>query len=178
MTALESYVEQELMWSPSRNAKRTYELVARDQTLATLTQPSLWREKRVGESAEGAWTFARMGVWRPRIVIADANTGAEVATLERSAWSGKGTLTLPDGRSFAWRSGNLWQSKWVWLDEADQPVMRFRQLGTFRTRCGVTIDAPSAEPHLMLLAMLGWFLMLVNQADAAAATSATIGAGV
>lgn len=178
MEALQSYVGQELMWSPSRTAKRTYELMAGDQALATLAQPSLWRESRVGQSAEGAWTFARMGVWRPRIVIADANTGAEVASLERSAWSGKGTLTLPDGRGFAWRSGNMWQSKWVWLDEAGQPVMRFRQFGVVKTRCGVTIDSSSAEPHLMLLAMLGWFLMLVSQADAAAATSATIAAGV
>lgn len=132
----------------------------------------------MGQSADGAWTFARVGIFRPRIVIADATTGTEVASLERSAWKGKGTLTLPDGRGFSWRSGNLWQSKWAWLDEAGQPVMRFRQLGTLKTRCHVTIDSPDAEPHLMLLAMLGWFLMLVNQADAAAigATAATTAA--
>lgn len=176
MEMLAAYAGQEVTWTPSPAAKRTYELRAGADVFATLTQPSWWRQDRIGVAADGQWTFARVGVFRSRLVITDTTSGVEAASFTSSGWTGKGELTLPDGRSYQWSSGSVWGSKRVWLDETGQPVLRFRQYGVLRWQCAVTVEPRAAtEPHLTLLAMLGWYLMLLANDDAAAMT-ATIAA--
>lgn len=173
MGMLQQYAGQDLVWESSRTAKRTYELHAGDQMLATLTQPSAWNQRRAGSSDEGAFTFARVGFFKQRIAITDATSGAEVASMPPAGWSRQTTLNLPDGRTYYWRKSSFWGTKWTWLDSAEQPLMSFKQVGAFRVRCGVTIEPTAAtDPHLALLAQLGWFLMLLAQADAAASSAA------
>lgn len=174
MGMLQHYAGQELVWESSRTAKRTYELRAGEQVLATLTQPSAWNQRRVASSDEGTFTLARVGFFKQRIVIADAISNAEVANMPPSGWSGKGTLTLPDGRIYHWRKSGFWGMKWTWLDSAEQPLMSFKQIGGFRARCAVTIEpAAATDPHLALLAQLGWFQMLLARDDAANSAAAS-----
>ena len=176
MGPLVTYAGQDVTWTPSSTAKRTYELRAGDDVLATLTQPRWWRQDRVGAAADGQWTFARAGVFRSRLVINDATSGVEAASFTSSGWTGKGALTLPGGSRYQWSSGNVWGSKRVWLDETGQPLLRFRQSGVLRWQCAVTIEPHAAtERHLTLLAMLGWCLMLLSNDDAAT-VAATVAA--
>jgi len=178
MDPLQDYVGQDLMWTPRNVSGREHELRAGETVLARLVRPSLWRERRIGTAANGSWAFARAGFWCTRVVVTDEQSGAEVASLARSGWSGKGTLTLPDGREYRWRNGSVWGSKWTWLDTGDQPLMRFKQTGAFKVRCTVVIEpAAAGDPHLTLLAMLGWYLMVLARADAAAASSAVVASG-
>jgi hypothetical protein len=177
MGTLQQYTGQELIWESSHTAKRTYELRAGEQMLATLTQPSTWNQRRTGSSDEGAFTFARVGVLRQRIVITDAASGAEVANMPPSGRGRDSIITLPDGHTYFWRKSNTWGTKWTWLDSAGQPLMSLKQTGGFTIRCAVTIEPTAAtEPHLALLAQLGWFQMLLAQADIVAASAATTGA--
>ena len=177
MESLTSLAGRELTWAPSRTARRTYELGMDGQIVATLYQPSGWRQDRVAVTTDGRWRFARVGVLHQRLVIADADTGAEVARMERSDWTRNGTLTLPDGKQYQWRSGGAWGSKWVWLDAAAQPLLHFRQSGVVRLQCAVTVEPQAAsEPHLALLVALGWYLMLLTRDDNAAIIAATTSA--
>ena len=178
MESLSNYAGRELIWAPARTAKRTYELRVDDHILATLSQPSAWRQNRVAVSADGRWSFARVGFFRQRLVIADADTGAEVASMSSQDWKRQGTLTMPDGRRYEWRNGSFWGSKWAWLDESGQPVMHFKQFGSFRLQCAVVIEPQAAsDPRLTFLAALGWYLMLLAHQDSVvAATAATTAA--
>lgn len=177
MESLTSIVGRKLIWSPSRSTKRTYELGMDGQILATLYQPSIWRQERLGVTASGRWRFARIGVFRQRLVISDADTGAEVAQMARSAWTRSGTLTLSDGKQYQWRSGSFWGTKWVWLDAAEQPLLHFRQFGALRLQCTVTVEPQAAsDPHLALLMTLGWYLMLLMREETAAGVATTAGA--
>lgn len=179
MGMLQQYTGQELIWESSHTAKRTYELRAGDQVLATLTQPSAWNQRRTGSSDEGAFSFARVGVFRQRIVITNATSGAEVANMPPSGRSRDSIVTLPDGRTYFWHKANVWGTKWAWLDSTEQPVMSFKQSGGFTIRCEVTIEpAAATDPHLALLAQLGWFQMLLAQADIAATSAAATSVAV
>lgn len=174
MGTLQQYAGQELIWESSTTAKRTYELHASEHILATLAQPSAWNQRRIGTSDEGQFTFARVGFFRQRIVIADATSDAELVSIPSAGWSRQATLTLPDGRTYHWRKAGFWGTTWTWLDGSEQPLMTLRQFGAFRVRCAVTIEPAAAiEPHLALLAQLGWFQMLLIQADTIAATAAS-----
>ena len=177
MESLTNFAGRELFWTPSRTEKRTYELGMDGRTVATLYQPSIWRQERVAVTAGGRWRFARVGFLRQRLVISDADTGAEVAQIARSAWTRSVTLTLSDGKQYQWRSGSFWGSKWVWLDAAKQPLLHFRQFGVLRFQCAVMVEPQAAsDPHLALLMTLGWYLMLLMRADTAAVVATTAGA--
>lgn len=174
MGMLQQYAGQELIWGSSHTAKRTYELRAGDQILATLTQPSAWHERRTGTSDEGKFSFARTGFFKQRTVITDTATNAEVASMPTVTWGGTTTLTLTDGRVYHWHQTSFWASKWGWLDDTQQPMMSFKPLGVFRARCAVIIEpAAAADPHLGLLAQLGWFQILLAQAAIAASSAAS-----
>ncbi|HZC07904.1 MAG TPA: hypothetical protein VE338_19870 [Ktedonobacterales bacterium] len=174
MDTLTSYAGHDLTWEPSQTAKRTYELRAVDgQILATLTQPSAWRQNRLGEAAGRRWSFARVGVFRQRLVFADADSGAEIATMTQSAWSGKGALALPDGCAYQWRGDGGWGAKRVWLDASGTPLLRLKQFGMAKLRCQVSVEPPATDANLLFLATLGWYLMLLAHDDAIAVTAAT-----
>lgn len=174
MQPLANFLGRELIWTSSQAQKRTYELHADTEVVATLYQPSGWRSNRLGSAADGRWTFARVGVFRQRVVICDADSGAEIASLPRTGRAGNASLALPDGSQYQWRSGSVWGSKWVWLDASEQPLLRFRQFGALRLQCAVAVEPSAAtNQHLSLLAMLGWYLMMLMNEDTAA-TAATI----
>lgn len=174
MESLTRVAGSELVWTPSRTAKRTYELSADIQTLATLYQPSIWSQARIGVAADRRWHFTRVGVLRQQIVIADADTGAEFARMARSDWTGNSILTLSDGRRYSWRSANIWRTKWTWRNEADQPLLHFRQFGAVRLHCAITVEPQAvSDPHLVFLATLGWYLMLLTYHDMVVATTAS-----
>lgn len=179
MDTLAGYAGQDLIWESSQTAKRTYDLRASDgAALATLTQPSMWRQDRVGATANRRWSFARVGAFRQRLVIADADTGAEIATMAPPSWSGKGTLTLPDGHEYLWRGESSWNPKRVWLDASGAPLLRFKQAGFARLRCQITVELPATDPNLLFLATLGWYLMLLAHDDMVAVTAATTAVSV
>lgn len=177
MESFANVAGQALTWIPSKTTRRAYELRAGDTVVATLEQPSAWRSDRVGTAADGAWRFTMKGFLRSQLIITDAQSGAEVAAMSRPDWAGKGTLTLPDGRRYQWRNGNVWRSKWIWLDAQGQPLAHFKESTVLRTRCEVEIaSAAWADPHVALLAILGWQIMLLINQSRAAATAATVAA--
>jgi hypothetical protein len=163
---------QELLWTPARTARRTYELRAGDQVVAALVQPTWWRERRIGAAADGTWTFARAGLFHPRVVVTDAGSNLPITNMARSGWTGNGALALPDGRRFHWRSGSLPGARRTWLDEAGQPLMHFTQVGGPKTQCIVAVEPGAAmDRHLALLAMLGWYLLLLTPGEGIAAAA-------
>lgn len=177
MRSIRDVAGQELSWEPSQTAKYTYELRAGDEVLATLRQESRWGQRRVAETAEGAWIFDKRGVWRPQTLILDVGSGAEAARLARSGWSGKATLDLPSGRHYLWRATNIWRSRWEWQDTQGLSLARMTmKQGFAKTRGTVEIDPlAAATPDLALLVPLGWHLMLVARAEAAAASASVAG---
>lgn len=177
MRQLEPYADEELTWQSVPCQKRTWNLSAGQEVVATLTQPSTWSPTRIGTTADGQWRFTQKGVVHRRLVVTDTHSGAEVAHGVRSSRSGNGTLTLADGRKYVWRAANAFGSKWAWLDEAGQPLLQFRESGVLRVRSTVTLTARAVDdPHVGFLALVGWHLMLLTNQEATTAAMTAVGA--
>jgi hypothetical protein len=92
-----------------------------------------------------------------------------------------GELDFPDGRLLHLASSNFWQSGWVWR-KGDNELMRFRgRNGPGKPSCAVEIAPRAAHMHdVALLALLGWYLILLSEKniDAAAGTGAAAAAAV
>ena len=79
-----------------------------------------------------------------------------------------GTLELPDGRRFPANS-NFWHTRYQIKTDGDSPLVTFQREGALHLSASVEIhDAARKLPELPWLVMLGWYLMVMQQMDAAA----------
>jgi hypothetical protein len=164
---------QELIWSQPAATRRSYELRAGDQVIATLR-----RERgslAEAEAAEGRWTFKREGFWHPRVTVRKAGSDENIAVFNPS-WMGGGTLERSGKPPLRFKAANFWRSQWDWEADESSPLLHFKSRhGLLKTQGTLEIAGGAAgEPDLGLLALLGWYLLLLFAEEAAAASSAAV----
>ncbi|MGA7614285.1 MAG: hypothetical protein WBX15_03810 [Thermoanaerobaculia bacterium] len=164
--------DKKLCWIHPDPAQRYFELVADSEPVAKLQLQQGIVALAHAEAAEGRWTFKQVGFLHPHVTVRQQGADVNVAKFEPNA-SGGGALHFPDGRSFRWVS-NFWLSEWSWTDVADNRVMSFRRDFAIDKREGeLTLRLDAKEiPHLSILALLGWYLIIML-ADEAAMTNLT-----
>jgi hypothetical protein len=149
---------------------RRYELRAGNAVVATLCWETAWGSLATGETAEGRWTLKRVGFVRPRVTVraAGSETQAAMVTLD---WAGNGDVQLADGHEFRWARMGFWHSEWAFTGTGGQPLLVFKpRFVMMRSEAEITVEAQALSlPELSLLALLGWYLMvLINEETAAA----------
>lgn len=176
MKSLSELEEGQAEWIQPKSFERSYQLKWRDEVLARLSFRSRTGTLATGETAEGRWTFKRVGFLNPRITVRSVGSEEDLAVYQPKFW-GDGVLSFKDGPVFAWRPANFWSTAWEFIDPegtvtiAFQPgVEKERLRDIFRTQFTVTFHQIDriweAAP---LLAILGMYLLILHQEDAAAA---------
>ena len=172
MRTISEVANQELIWVQPARTKQTFELRAGEEVVANLR----WQRSSLasGDTADQRWTFKREGFWHPRITVRlpDSDTNAAVF---HPSWAGGGTLELPPGgRVLRFGAANFWHSQWQWLDTDGKPLVHFKSNQGFVKTEGRVEVQPDAIGHsdLPLLAVLGWYLLVLFARDAAAQASA------
>lgn len=172
MRTIAEVADQELVWEQPARLKQTFELHASDEVVATLEfqRSSL----AIGLVADQQWTFKREGFWHPQVTVRVAGSDANVAVF-KPAWTGGGTLELPQGRQLRFGAANFWHSQWDWSDPAGQPLVHFKShAGLLKTEGEVGIEpAAVGLAEMPLLAVLGWYLLILFARDSAAAAGST-----
>jgi hypothetical protein len=146
-----------------------YELGAPDALIATLRFRSSFGSLATVESADGCWTFKRVGFFQTRISIRVCGSETEIATFWNNTWSGGGALELPDGGRLK-ATTNFWQTRLEFRAENDESLIRFEPGGILRVYSSVEI-APQAKEvleKLPWLVSLGWYLIILLRSDSAA----------
>jgi hypothetical protein len=175
MRAMEQLSGQELHWVPQGARTRSFELRADEEPVATLTRAK--GASALAEAADGCWTFTRSGFWHPAVQVQETG-GAREAALFSARWTGTGTLKLQDGRRFHWGAANVWQSQWAWQAPDGASLLRIARQHCVRGARGTVEIAPDARfvRELSLLALLGWYLVLLHAQDGDAAAAGIIAA--
>jgi hypothetical protein len=184
--------DQELVWQQPNAFKYEYELRAGDEVLATLRWRTLSGSLATAETAEGSWTFKRVGFWRARITARPLGSERDAATFE-PRWTGSGTVTLAQGASHRWGPTNAWQTRWAWHDADGVPIVQFHNKHGAASEGYVEISPaaaslppvthldetyrpiargeeeppPVALPELPLFLTLGWYLLVLAARDIA-----------
>lgn len=155
--------------------KQAFELRVSDEVVATLQfqRASL----AAGETAEEQWTFKREGFWHPQVTVRVAGSDANVAVF-KPAWTGGGTLELPQGRLLRFGAANFWHSQWDWSDPESKPLVHFKShAGLLKMEGEVGIEPEAAtQSDLPLLVVLGWYLLILFARDSAAASAGSTAA--
>jgi hypothetical protein len=161
-------VGRELKWVQPHTLKMEYELHAEDELAATLRFRSSFGSLATAESADGCWTFKRVGFWQTRVTIRACGTETDIAIFRNNTWSGGGTLEFPDGRKFR-ANTNFWQTRYEFNAEADGMLFGYRNIGGM-LHSSAAVDIQPGAAHILeipWMVMLGWYLILMMQRDAA-----------
>ena len=173
MKRIVDLIGHELEWRQPHASKRSFELVAGDESLATLEFRSVFGSLATAEGADGAWTFKRVGFFQPSVTVRDASSEAEIAVFRNRTWSAGGTLELPDGRRYP-ANTNFWMSTYEFKNENSEMLVRYTRIrGVLHRAATVEIGSAGAtQPELPWLVALGWYLAVMMQDDASGAAAA------
>jgi len=169
MKHLTAVVRDHLRWEQPRVFGRAWELRHGDDTVATLTFRSAFGSFATAASADGSWTFKRVGFWQARATVRAEGGADDLAVFEHHTWSGGGTLTLAGGRPIRVTT-NVWQSKIEFLSADDDVLFRYLTEGFLRQESQLEI-MPSLErmPELPWLLLFGWYLVVMMHQDSSSA---------
>ena len=161
---------QDLKWVQRSARKPAYELRSGEEVIGSL----VWQRSSlaVGEMADRRWTIKREGFWHPRVTVRLADSELNTAVFHPS-WSGGGIVELTSGRVLRFHAANLWRSKWEWQETEAEALVRFKSRRGF-SKSGADVEitpAAAGFPELSLLAMLGWYLLVLRDRDSAASGS-------
>ena len=173
MRQMAEFVGRKLQWTQPSALKMEYELCADEELVATLRFKSSFGSLATAESAEGCWTFKRVGFFRTHVTIRACGTDTELAIFRPNTWSSGGTLELPDGRKYL-ASTNFWQTKYDFRTENGDALIHFEKIGGLLHMSAAVEITPQAISvrELPWLSALGWYLSVMLHMDSAAVAAA------
>lgn len=163
-----------LTWLPV--GRRSYQLQGGDELVATLDWSRPRGSLATGEAADGIWTFKRAGFLRPRVTVHIEGQETDLATLHLSRGR-QGRLEFADGRRFTWGPTRARRQQVAFSDPDRNSVVSFLpRTKRFQYFAEVEIGpGQQGLTELSLLALLGWYrLVLQMEEDAALAASVAI----
>jgi hypothetical protein len=173
MQRLADVLRLPLRWSQPDKRERIYVLHASSRRMATLTFRSPFGAFAVGHSADGSWSFERVGFQQTTFTIRAEGGLGELAVCESSSWHDGGTLRLTGDRSLIVATSR-WPSQ-IEFQCADQhPLFRCRMQGVRRSIAEVEV-LPALEgmremPWLLLFA--GYLVVMMHEDAQARVTTA------
>ncbi len=180
MESLAKHLTDELFWTQPMAMHRAYELQSSGLVVATLEFETAFGSLATARADGDAWSFKRMGFFRPHVTVRIAGTEDDLAVY-RPKWTGtEGELAFRDGTIFTWTITNFWATRYEVKDSAGQTLVEYKSGGRdsglrdfFRSQATVTVtDAGRRYRQTGLLVLVGWYLILLQQSDAAAAAVA------
>jgi hypothetical protein len=180
MEALSTVVAMPLYWIQPKTFERRFELRAGDSLIATLCFETAFGTLATAESADGSWTFKRVGFLNPRVTVREVGVDTNLAVYQPRFW-GDGSLEFRDGRVYRWRATNFWGTQWGFADSDENQLFALKPgvdkpklSDLLKTQALVEIEPQGHTlPELPLLVLLGWYLMILHHDDTAAIAATT-----
>jgi hypothetical protein len=146
-----------------------YEMCVGDELVAVLRFPSSFSSHARAESADGCWTFERVGFWRNKTVVSGCGKQLPLGVFKNSRWGSGGTLELPGGRRYP-ASTNVWHTELVIRSEKGDSLLQLWSSGVLRLSATAVFHPVAAQlPEAPWLVMLGCYLLVMMKVDAAVA---------
>jgi hypothetical protein len=159
-------VQDQLEWVQPRALKMYYELQSDNELIATLGFRSLLGSFATAESADGCWTFKRIGFLQTRATIRACGSDVDIATFKNNTWSGGGTLTLAGGREFLVTT-NVWQTRLEIQSAAGKVLVHLKTSGFWQNSASVDVNPIGLQtPELPWMALFAWYVIVMMQMDA------------
>ena len=170
MQRIADLVGQELTWVQPRASKMEYELRAGDIVAATLVFRSSFGSFATATSADGIWTFKRVGFFNTKVAVRALNSETDLAVFRNNTWRGGGTLEMADGRKYP-ANTNFWTTQYEFTTESGEMLISYKKIGGILHMSSATEIHPLAINirELPWIVSLGWYLTVMMYMDSSAA---------
>ena len=167
MRHLAEVLREPLTWAQPHMFERVFELRAGSEMVARLSFGGRFGSEARAATADGTWTFRRIGFWQTRATARTAGASGDLAMFEPNTWKGGGTLRLTHGPAVV-VSSNMWQSTFDFRLSDGTQLFRIRTDGMLRKSATIDI-APAMDPFTAVpcLLLFGWYLVVMMHQDAA-----------
>jgi hypothetical protein len=162
-----------LRWQPSVESKESWELRSGDDVVGTVAWQNPTRDGTlvVATSADGHWSFKRVGVFIPRVTVRIVGTDTDVATV--TPHLGRSVVDFADGHTVHLLRRGFWHNEFALTQSNGEPLLVFKEAGT---RVEIEKGA-EARSDASLLALLGCYLLHLYARDAESAATTVILSG-
>lgn len=143
------------------------ELRSGETLVARLDLRSIFGTLATAESADGRWTFKRVGFLQTTATIRPAGSATDTGRFRNNTWQSGGTLELTNGSHYRVTT-NFWATRLEFLREDDTPFVSFNMSGVLKRSAEVVVH-PLAADHAdtPLLVLFGWYLVVMLDSDGA-----------
>ncbi len=171
---------RQAQWVQPKISRNCYQLRAGEDLLAELEFPRWFSSQALASAIDGHWTFSQTGFFDSRVIVCSLRDETELAVFRPKWIRSEGSIQFIGGPSFIWKSANFWATKYVIQDSSGKPLILFRQgiedvslAALFKIQAAVDIQ-PAAQglKELSLLVLLGWYLIIRQHQESAAAAAA------
>jgi hypothetical protein len=155
---------QTLYWRQPKRFKSAYLLQSQDQVIGSMRFEGnnfIRRGISGTEAGELRFKFSRFSL--PKVTIS-SQEGLFAEVILEVNWGWYGSLDLPGGHQYIWKPSEIYKNQYHFTDTDDYPIVTINpRPGFLKIESEVNIDPAGFEnPHLTLLTMLGWFLVLLR----------------
>ena len=175
MKTIREVGNQPLTWQPSVEGKASWELRSGGDVVGTVAWQNPGRDGTlvVATSADGHWSFKRVGVFIPTVTVRVAGTDTDVATV--TPHLGRSVVDFADGHAVHFLRRGIWRNEFTLTESNGKPLLAFKEAGT---RVEMATGAETRS-DASLLALLGCYLLQLyaRDAESAATTVILFGAG-
>ena len=153
----------------SKEAKKRFEFLVNDQPFGSIDYPKRFQKKAILSADNQQWQIERKGWWKHTIEIAaDQSPYTKLTAIQN--WKGQISIRADDNRQFHLKKKGFWKPVWHWFNEKEESVVELNPcIGWPKRKRGTITIHNSNDPILTFLALIGWFVSLTAQEDAAAA---------
>ena len=166
-------IGRELKWVQPHATKMDFELRDGDEVAAALRFRSLFGSFATAESADGVWTFKRIGFFQTKVTVRALGSETDIGVFKNNTWKDGGTLELPDGRTYP-ADTNYWATKCSFKTESGITLIGFQKIGgVLHMSSSVQIHEPARTiAELPWMSLLGWYLTVLMHVDKMAMAAA------
>ncbi|MBA4385328.1 MAG: hypothetical protein C0410_11380 [Anaerolinea sp.] len=174
MVKMNELIGRELQWVQPKAMKQDFELHFGDTPICTLHMASSFNSRATAVNDEGSWDFDRHGFWQRQVTIRETGGMEDLALYNANTWKVGGTLILPNGHTYLVKS-NFWMTQHQLTTTDGQNLISVTNLrGVFHYSGSVEIHSLARNlAELPWLVPFGWYLIMMQYRDSAAAAAAT-----
>lgn len=142
---------------------------------ATLRFGNAFGSRAIGETIEGRWSFKRNGFFNTFITVRRAGEEIDLAVMRREKRDHY-SVKFTNGRNFTMRKTKRTSREFGMYDAQETLLVAYdfesKLLGTVGTIC---IEAAATNlPERPILVLLGWYYLVLRDADESAALTAIV----
>ena len=161
---LEKTKGQTLSWRQTKRFKSNYLLKSQERVVGSLSfEGNNFIRRGIAGTDVGELRFKYSRFSLPKVTISTKESLLAEVILEAN-WGWYGSLDIPGGYQYKWKPSETTKNQYHFTDLDDYPIVTIKpRLGFFKFESEVAIDPASfGNPHISLLTMLSWFLVLLR----------------